>query len=118
MNDDEFENKLRAVTRSLHRPDPTPSWKADILTRANYEASATPVSHTLPPRWLLVTWAAAWLVIALLGLTTPQPDDRHLGVDLAAADSTKGSGSGSVLDSSPQTLIAFDNRLHLNNDLP
>ena len=61
MNDDDFENKLRAITGSLHRPDPTPAWKADILARARREADAIPVKRMLPPRWLMMAWAAAWV---------------------------------------------------------
>ena len=42
MNDNDLENQLRALTGALHRPDPTPAWKADILSRALREASVTP----------------------------------------------------------------------------
>ena len=44
MNDDEFEKKLQSLTGALHRPDPTPAWKADILARALREADAIPLS--------------------------------------------------------------------------
>lgn len=71
MNDDDFEKKLHALTGALHRPDPTPAWKADILARARREADAAPVKRLLPPRWLLLSWVAGWAFVVGLNLTSP-----------------------------------------------
>ena len=51
---DDFEKKLMALAGALHRPDPTPAWKADILARARREAGAIPIK--LPPRALALAW--------------------------------------------------------------
>ena len=72
MNDNDLENQLRALTSALHRPDPTPAWKAEILSRALREASVTPLKRNLPPRWLMVGWAAAWTAIVAMNFLTPQ----------------------------------------------
>ena len=66
MNDDNFEKKLLALTGAAGRPDPTPAWKADILARALREAEAAPLTRLAPPRWLLLSWAAAWIAILTL----------------------------------------------------
>ncbi|MFZ4768444.1 MAG: hypothetical protein ACOYMN_26145 [Roseimicrobium sp.] len=68
MNEHDFENSLRTHAAQLARPDPTPGWKAGILSAARRarRQSAAPA-----PRWLLVTLGAAWAVIVLLRLSTP-----------------------------------------------
>ncbi len=113
MNDDEFEMKLRALTRALHRPDPTPAWKADILARARREAEAIPIKRALPPRWLALSWATAWAAIFALNLTAPRdsapPATR--GIATAPAPSTE-------LNASPQSLLALQRNMNRNLDLP
>jgi hypothetical protein len=119
MNDDEFENKLRALTGALTRPDPTSAWKSEILARARREASAIPFKRTLPPRWLMVGWAAAWIAIAALNLTVPR--DPMIGAPrplAGAAPSAKPPAALSSPELRSQTLIAFHQHLNLNLDLP
>ncbi|MEA3210308.1 MAG: hypothetical protein QOE70_3365 [Chthoniobacter sp.] len=114
MNDAEFEKKLRALTGALRRPDPTPAWKADILARARREADAISTPRMLPPRWLMLTWAAAWVAILALNFTTPGETTLRTTPDLATAK--PGPAPAAFGDSS--TLLAFHRRLNLNLDLP
>lgn len=79
MNDDAFEDKLRALACALHRDDPTPEWKAEILDRARREA----VIRT--PRWLLAGLGMAWVCIAILRITTPDTDRITHGLVVADA---------------------------------
>lgn len=116
MNNDDIEKKLRALTGALHRPDPTPAWKADILTRARHKANvadAIPVTRTLPPRWLVLSWAAAWVAILALNFSAPKD---------AASPATRGFAATHVwsaeLNASPQTRLAFQRNMNLNLDLP
>ena len=117
MNDDDFENKLRAITGSLHRPDPTPAWKADILARARREADAIPVKRMLPPRWLMMAWAAAWVAILAMNFFT----QRDGTSDIALTSSPAPKHTSPDL-TTPQAglpaLIAFHQHLNLNLDLP
>jgi hypothetical protein len=110
MNNDEFEQKLQALTAALHRPDPTPGWKAEILARARREANVIPLRRTLPPRWLMLSWAAAW--VAILGLELSAPHDPALpaGREMAAAPAQ-------TSDPSSPTLLAFHQQMNLNLDL-
>ena len=62
MNDDPFEDRLKA----LHRRDLAAEWKADILA----VPSAKPVSFG-PPRWLAWSLGAAWMLVLTLHLLTP-----------------------------------------------
>ena len=60
MNDD-FEQRLQTLRRV-----PLPAeWKAEILSRA-----VAPPSVLRPPRWLAMTWGAAWAVVVVLNLTS------------------------------------------------
>ena len=113
MNDDDIEKKLRALTGALHRPDPTPVWKADILARARREADAIPMKRTLPPKWLALSWAAAWAAILALNLTAPKDAASPAARGFAA---THAGSAG--LSASPQTLLAFQRNMNLNLDLP
>lgn len=115
MNDNDLENQLRALTSALHRPDPTPAWKADILSRALREASVTPFKPNSPPRWLMVGWAAAWTAIIAMNLLTPQDAGPN-----EWANRTKNS-SPSIRASQPGELVAlmaFNQRQYLNLELP
>jgi hypothetical protein len=113
MNDEDFEKKLHALTGALHRPDPTPAWKTDILARARREADAIPIKRMLPPRWLMVGWAAAWVVILAMNFTAPQGTAPRVASGVAAP---------AVPQTRPQqdfpTLLAFHQHLNLNLDLP
>ncbi len=118
MNDDEFEKKLHALTGALHRPDPTPAWKADILARARREAEAIPFTRTLPPRWLMLGWAAAWAAVLVMDFTAPSnptPETNHSAV---AAASKPGPTQSPPTDSLAGTLLAFHQRMNLNLELP
>ena len=116
MNDDDFEQKLQALTGALHRPDPTPAWKADILARARREADATPFKRMLPPRWLMLGWAAAWAVILGMNLTAPHDLDVRSGQGMAVA--VPGPTQSGSPDITAPTLLAFHQHLKLNLDLP
>ena len=116
MNYDDFELKLRELTTSSQRPDPTAAWKADILARARREAGAAPLRRTLPPRWLMLTWATAWAAILALHLTLPSdtsPQSAEFATTTKAQplpdDSMKPMVTG---------LVAFHQQLNLNLDQP
>ena len=113
MNNDDIEKKLRALTGALHRPDPTPAWKADILARARREADAIPMKRTLPPRWLVLSWAAAWVAILALNFTAPKDVVSPVTRGFAATHA-----SSADLSASPLTLLAFQRTMNLNLDLP
>lgn len=116
MNDDEFEKKLHALTGGLQRPDPTPAWKADILARARREADAIPFPRMLPPRWLMLGWAAAWAAILVMNLTAPSnpaPERGHFARSWKPVPT-----NAAPTDSSVQTLLAFHQRMNLNLELP
>jgi hypothetical protein len=118
MNDDEFEKNLHALTGALHRPDPTPAWKSDILARARREAEAIPFKRTLPPRWLMFGWAAAWVAILVMDFTAPSnpaPETTH---SAGAAASNPGPTGAAPADSTALTLFAFHRRMNLNLELP
>ena len=115
MNDDEFEKKLHALTGALHRPDPTPAWKADILARARREADAIPIKRLLPPRWLMLGWAAAWAAIVGLHFTTPGDvqGDTDQNWNLASRTAPPATRSDEAT-----TLLAFHRHANLDPDLP
>ena len=116
MNDDAFENKLRALTGGLHRPDPTPAWKAEILARARREADAVAGARTLPPRWLVLSWAAAWAAILVMNFTAPRETTPRTMHGMAAAKPAPVPDPSSRGDS--QALLAFHQRMNLNLDFP
>jgi len=118
MNDDDFEKKLRALTGAVRRPDPTPAWKADILARARREAKAIPLRRTLPPRWLALSWAAAWVAIFALNFTAPTEPAAVMAKNMADTDARSGPATYAEAAASPQTLLALERRMKLNLDLP
>ena len=111
MNDNELEQKLRALTDTLRRPDPTPEWKADILSRALREASPIPIHRTLPPRWLMAGWAAAWILVIAMNVSMPQDATQQLIGSRSPHDATPP-------DVEAPLLIAFQQRQNLNLELP
>lgn len=115
MNDEDFEKKLHDLTGALHRPDPTPAWKADILARARREAAVIPMKRNLPPRWLMLGWAAAWAAVLVMNFTSTQDSISDYAVNKvkAAAGTTSPQGDA-------PTLLAFHQQLNqtLNLDLP
>ncbi len=112
MNDDDFEKKLQSLTSALHRPDPTPAWKAGILARAMREADVTRPKRTLlPPRWLMVTWGTAWAAVVLLNFAAPQTSIQTASPEvIATAPDTNAPAS--------ETLMAYNRQLNLSIDLP
>jgi hypothetical protein len=111
MNDDDFEKKLLALTGALHRPDPTSRWKEDILARARREADSIPLKRSLPPRWLMLSWATAWMAIFAFHLTQPSATKPNAESIVSAKPSVKPA-------SPPLTLIAFHQQLNFNLDQP
>lgn len=114
MNHDDFETKLRALTGALKRPDPTPGWKQDILARARREAEALPAPRRMPPRALVLAWAAAWAAIAFLHFETPRTADRQDPSTLATTLPVEKGDSSTAFMNTTQALIAFQN---FNTDL-
>ena len=110
MNDDECENKLRALTGARRRPDSIPAWKADILARARREAKAGTIA--LPPRWLALSWAAAWAVILLMNFTTPR--NPALRASHEPAEEKTESKSVASLPRQSSALFAFHQRMNLD----
>jgi hypothetical protein len=117
MNDD-FEKKLIALTGALRRSDPTAAWRGDILARARREAEAIPFKRMLPPRALVIGWAAAWAAIMLLSVATPRNVDQRPASDFAASGANQKQEAASTdLTASTATLIAFDRQYNLNGGL-
>lgn len=115
MNDNDLENQLRALTNALRRPDPTPAWKAEILSCALQETSMARLKRNLPPRWLMAGWAAAWTAIIAMNSVTPR--------DTApTASMTPTKSPASLLDTPPErdlsAFIAFHQRQNLNLEFP
>ena len=75
MNDDAFETRLRENLRRGGRPDPTPAWKESILERALATSRQKKTPRLLPPRWLMVGWAAAGVAALVLKWGSPATDD-------------------------------------------
>ncbi len=118
MNDDEFEKKLHTLTGALHRPDPTPAWKAEILARARREAAAIPFKRTLPPRSLMFGWAAAWVAILVMDFTAPSNPAPETNLFVGVPASKPEPKGVPPADSTAPTLFAFHQRMNLNLDLP
>ena len=118
MNDDDFEKKLLALTGAAGRPDPTPAWKADILARALREAEAAPATRLAPPRWLMLSWAAAWTAILALSFTTPRDTTPGAERRTAAAPAKGQVTDAQGADPATQTLFAFHRHMNPNLDLP
>lgn len=118
MNDDDFENKLRALTGALQRPDPTPDWKADILARARLEANAIPMKRKLPPRWLMLGWAAAWVAIIAMNVAAPQDAASDFAMNLTVPTVKQPPSGITPPQGDLPALIAFHRHLNLNLDLP
>lgn len=115
MNDNDLENQMRALTNALQRPDPTPAWKAEILSRALREASVIPLKRNLPPRWLMVGWAAAWVAIIAMNAVTPRDAAPNAGMNPTNNPSPHlASPPGEELSA----LIAFQQRQNLNLEFP
>ncbi len=114
MKNEEFENTLHTLTRTLHRVDPTPAWKADILARARREAMGIPLKKTLPPRWLMHAWAAAWVAILLMHFASPSDPasevNRFAGTKSGNSDRLE---AGSFYSITPLLFAQID-RLNLN----
>lgn len=116
MNDDAFEKKLRALTSGLHRPDPTPAWKADILARARREADATPREPMLPPRWFIAALGVAWAAILMMNFATPREPQPRTPQGFAVANPTP--APDATLPADRWTLLALHQRMNRNLELP
>jgi hypothetical protein len=109
MNDDEFEDKLRALTAKLVRPDPTAGWKAEILARAGQ------ARRIRAPRWYLVSLGMAWICIVILRLSTPGADDINGRLSAGPSASAVIPGAFHDAPDTPwETIIA----LNSNPDFP
>lgn len=115
MNDEEFEKKLHALTNALERPDPTTAWKADILARARRETAPASSQRILPPRWLLISWSAAWVAIAWMSFSAPKSVGPSHPKDLATTPAKPIPKPASEMNASPQTLIAYQRNFYNNN---
>lgn len=112
MNDEDFENKLIALTDAMQRPDPTPAWKDEILTRAMRETNGvTSKRRLLPPRWLVVTWGTAWAAALVLNLAAPQTEIQQGSSHFTTTSAAKAAPT-------TETLLAYNRRLNFNIDMP
>lgn len=140
MNDEDFEKKLAALTGAIPRPDPTLRWKADILARARREADAgagtgaatadaagknpdatPPARRLLPPRWLMATWGAAWVLIVGMNLSMPRTGGQ--AGSSASTTATAVTPPAELkprppADSQAGSLIAYQSHLNLYLQLP
>jgi len=114
MNEDDFEKKLRTLTGMLKQPDPTPAWKEEILARARRERRGIPITKTLPPRWLAASWAAAWIAILVLNFTLP----KHETSSATGGIESRSPAADPDVTASPKTLLALEQRMNLNLELP
>jgi len=111
MKPEDFENRLKDLTTGITRPDPTPSWKADILATARAAAvlpEETP--RKLPPRWLMALWGTAWAVIVLMHFSTPHAGTESLAHAAPPLPTQK--------PEAPVTLIAFHRDFNSYLELP
>ena len=118
MNDHDFEEKLLALTGAAGRPDPTPAWKAEILGRALRAAEAAPLTRLTPPRWLMLSWAAAWTAILVLSLATPRKTMTAARQRIAAAPASSQSPDAPGAYPATQTLFAFHQHMNPYLELP
>lgn len=90
-HDNDFEQELRdrLMAARGRQHDPTPAWKQEILARAS--ESRDQATKAVGPRWLLVTLGAAWCVIFVLKLTTPETRDE-VAPSMAATLNQPGDG--------------------------
>ena len=114
MKNEEFENKLHTLTRTLHRVDPTPAWKEDILARARREAMGIPLKKTLPPRWLMHAWAAAWVAILLMHFASPSDPASEMNHFAGAKSGNSDRLEAGSFYSITPLLFAQSDRLNLN----
>ncbi len=115
MNNDDLEKKLHMLTSVLRRPDPTSAWKEEILARARQEASLTPMPRTLPPRWLMLGWAAAWMAILALNFSMTKDGTTNDWVNRTKMQSPPMSTPS---HEELSALIAFEQRRNLELELP
>jgi hypothetical protein len=117
MNNDEFENKLKAVTCALQRIDPTPAWKADILARARQEAIGIPFLRALPPRWLMRTWVVAWIAILAMHFTSPSSPTSEMSLIADVQSGHSDHAKATLASSGIPAFLAFNQRMSLNLEL-
>ena len=117
MNDDDFEKKILEAASLLRLPDPTVEWRTTILAQARCGAKACPRTNLLPPRWLLFSWAAAWIVIAGLGMMTPSLPDAPAAPALADAPGLI-PPSPTAAPLSPAPLFAYQFHFNPGLDFP
>ena len=110
MNDDELEKKLPTLSSAAKGADPTPAWRAEILSRALSEAHlARSKKRMLPPRWLMVSWGAAWAAAVVFNLAAP---------DSAMHLPEKERGATSTAPLPPEAFLAYTRQLTLNLNPP
>lgn len=110
MNDDAFETKLRKLTGAHQRPDPTPTWKADILARARREADVAAEKSTRPPRWFMAALGVAWAAILMMNLATPRDPQPRTTQDFAAVKPIL--GPDAMLHGDEWALLALRQRMN------
>lgn len=112
-HDEDFEQALRDRLTAARgqRHDPTPGWKQEILARAS--ESRDQAAKAVGPRWLLVTLGAAWCVIFVLKLTTPETRDEVVP-SMAAALNRPGEADGEA-SRGKLPLTALDALLAINS---
>ena len=100
MNPDEsdLELKLRALLHQTPSHDPTLDWRQSILRRAR------PVS-LLPPRWLVMGWAAAWIVAMFLEMAQLRTEHPQISAK-------------TPLSPPATTLLTYHIQLHQELELP
>jgi hypothetical protein len=112
-HDEDFEQALRdrLTAARRQRNDPTPAWKQEILARASESRDQT--KKAVGPRWLLVTLGAAWCVIFVLKLTTPETRDEVAPL-MATTLNQSGEADGEATRGK-QPLTALDALLAINS---
>lgn len=112
-HDDDFEQELheRLLASRGQHSDPTPAWKQEILARAAESREGT--TKVRGPRWLIVALGAAWCVIFVLKLTTP--DTREELAPTMAATLKKPADSEGESFRGKLPLTALDALLAINS---
>lgn len=109
-----LEEELAARLMVRQPVDATPCWREDILARA----AVASVARNLPPRWLVFSWAAAWVAILGLRLATPGDESPPNVAGALAMGRMEKDDRAHPWTASPHTLLALTRQLERNEELP
>jgi len=110
MNDlEDDELQLRRIVQVETTSDPTPVWKEEILRHAVAVCQTQQTTRLLPPRGLMIGWAAALCISVVFHLLTPASP---------SASSTQAMRSLPMGSAESPTLLALQLQHQRNSDFP